>query len=308
MWTVTPPPARSRRDTYRLVVLGVLLASLYALVAWSTSVLSDGAVRPLYEGPCPPTQCPICPPQPCPTYPPYRTEPPSPKPSKTRIPSNSPSAGPTGARTSRPTHTPAPSASVQVQPSATVAPTPRPTSSLSSSLAPPEHNFVIGPEGGTVTSNDGALTLVIPAGALGTPSEIRLTALAAGPPAPPGQRLLGTTWQLSVRSVATVTTPSAPVTTFAVDVELLLSYETTPPDHLAQWDGSKWAPLSTTVLRDVHQAVARVRQPGLLGAFSLGITRKSTLPMLPVVIAVVLLLIAAGSGIQTSRRRARSQP
>ncbi len=60
--------------------------------------------------------------------------------------------------------------------------------------------YLIGPQGGTVVSADGKMELVIPAGALSTPTQITLTATAPGA-SPDPELVAGSTYQLSSPTV-----------------------------------------------------------------------------------------------------------
>jgi hypothetical protein len=158
-----------------------------------------------------------------------------------------------------------------------------------------------------VSSSDGRFTLVFPVGALSVPTEIEFHALAPGPPSPSGERPLGSVWQVSAMSPgAAATAASTPVTSFNAQVEVLVTYGTSPPDEIAWWNGSRWVRLHATALSDVHRMVAHTTHVGVLAAFTAADESHVTTALV-VTVAVAVLAAAAAANIGTWARGRRGR-
>ena len=286
---------RTTRHVAVSASLGIALALIYGVVALTSARATHTSIRPLYEGPCPPSQCPICPPD-CPSYPSYHGSY-TPSPSRSSRPGQ-PSQRPTPSRTT----TSAPPRGTSPTPGRSVTPKP---SSVPRPSAPPPSEHLVGPAGGSVASSDGRLTLVIPAGGVSKAKQVDFRALAPGPLSPAREIPLGTEWAITATPVGPAV--STPLTAFNLPIEVLAVYTAEPPNLIAQWNGSRWVPLSTTTLQDVHRAVAHTQAPGVIGVFTAAPSREVRSNVAAWMAAVILLFFAAiaHAALLLHRRQAR---
>jgi hypothetical protein len=159
-----------------------------------------------------------------------------------------------------------------------------------------------------VTSSDGILTLVIPAGGVSTATAIDFRALALGPPPLTGDRPLGSIWAVTATPATEASSISTPLTSFNTQVEVLIRYGVKPPDVIAEWDGSRWVELQTTLLTDVHRAVAHTKRPGVLAAFIGPPATKLNTFAAATIAAIVVLIATAAANVGVWLRLRRSAP
>ncbi len=222
-------------------LIGIVLCVIYVGVALASAQRGgDHAIRPLYEGPCPPEICPPCPPTclPGPTFTPYNA------------PDTSPSPRPGSTSTQRPwfpwgwlqgilnrPQQPAPSRARSFA---------RPASSVSTH----------GAGGGQAESSDGELLIVIPAGAVSGPTTFGIQAVQADSPAPPPDRPAVT----RVWDVTATSSSGEVVSALGKPIRIVFRYRGEAPQFIAYWDGQEWVNLDTTVDPTARTATASTSQ------------------------------------------------
>lgn len=240
---------------------GFLACAVYLLAAVLT-YHAAGALRPLYEGPCPPTTCPPCPPT-CPSYNPY-TPPPAPPPS-----SNPPPPPP-----------PAPKSSAAPPPGVTPATQVTPSAGANGTGPPPTAGL-IGAGGGSATASDGQLEVIVPAGAVTAPTVFDIRPLKASPPLPSGRQAATAVWDV------TATQSGSSIEVFNRPLRFVFHVAQPAPLVIATWDGAEWVNAATSIDPAGKTATASLPHLTPVVAFT-----SASAPFVQVVIAAALPVLA----------------
>jgi hypothetical protein len=162
---------------------------------------------------------------------------------------------------------------------------------------------VIGPAGGRVSSADGGLEVIVPPGAVNSPTAFSIaTPNALSPALPPGRKAVTPVWDVTAMG------PSGPVSVFNRPLGLIAHYRDAAPTVLASWDGQEWVHMETTIDRGARTASASMPHLTPVVGFATATTsvppaaRGGSFPIIPAsVVVVAILLVGAVTYIARTR-------
>ncbi|HVA58923.1 MAG TPA: hypothetical protein VNG13_00075 [Mycobacteriales bacterium] len=169
----------------------------------------------------------------------------------------------------------------------------------------PVAGALIGAQGGSASSPDGEVSVVVPVGAVSGPTQFAFLPLNPGPPPPPGLHAASHIWQVSA-----ITSSGQLLASFSSPVQVVFRYSGPSPRFIGSWDGRGWAEHPSTVDSLFQRISAPVTQLGILAAFGsspAGPPAGAQGAGVPALLAGALIA-AAGAAHLGHRRRLRPTP
>ncbi|MBV8949707.1 MAG: hypothetical protein JOZ99_02445 [Actinobacteria bacterium] len=161
--------------------------------------------------------------------------------------------------------------------------------------------------GGTASTSDGEISVVVPPGALSTPCVFHFTAVSNNvPPNPPDRVVTSRVWDISAIDGA-----GNLITVFNKPVEIVFRYAAQPTDLIAYWDTQEWVYLDSAPQPGKQETVAVSPHLSLVAVFGLPRPPQPfVFPVAPVAVTTVVALLVGGATVVTRRSasRHRSSP
>jgi hypothetical protein len=161
---------------------------------------------------------------------------------------------------------------------------------------------MIGRTGGTVSSPDGELSVVVPVDALEARTSVRISAVRAPPPAPPPLQLYTRVWRVTVVSAI-----RGRIAVLRRPVEIVFTHPAKAPAVICSWTGARWTRHVVSIDARSHRITARVTRLGVFAAFGPGrVGSSAARPRAALAVAAVLILATAIAHVLLRRRALRT--
>ncbi|MBV8194733.1 MAG: hypothetical protein JOY80_04320 [Candidatus Dormibacteraeota bacterium] len=166
--------------------------------------------------------------------------------------------------------------------------------------AVPPSSTTVSPNGGTASTSDGEISVVVPPGALSVPCKFEFTLISQHVPANPPTRVVASrVWDISAFDGA-----GNLITVFDKPIQIVFRYAAQATDLIGYWDGEEWVYLDSTPQPNAHQTIAASPHLSLVAVFAeMGPPAPGpTFPVVPVAIGFIALAAVTVATVAARRR------